>query len=358
MNQNTSPLQTLPLWPQNVNIFMKAFQLVRFGPAVHAFDLTEMPDPIPGDEEVMIETEGFGLNYADVMARLRLYNDCPPLPCVIGYEVVGRVSQKGKDCSDVEIGDRVTAFTRFGGYAEKVTTNHLAISKVGKEMPLGEAAALATQYCTAWYAAEETVRLHEGDKVLIHAAAGGVGNGLVQLCKRKGCEIYATAGSQEKLDFLRELGVDHTINYRQEDFFQYFKKKNIKLDVIFDSIGGDSMRKGWKLLDAGGRLVMFGAAKMSDATNIFKKISVGLGFGIYHPAQLMMSGKSLIGVSMLPLADHKPLVLKRCLDRVTELYRQGDLKPVVGGTFKASQLAEAHEFLANRKSIGKVVVTW
>ncbi len=337
---------------------MKAFQLTKFGSAEKAFQLTDMPEPLPKSDEVIIEVEGFGLNYADVMARLGLYQDCPPLPCVLGYEAVGRVSAKGAETTGVEIGDRVTSFTRFGGYAEKVAATHLGVAKIEDDVSIGDGAALATQFCTAWYAAEECVRLHKGDKVLIHAAAGGVGTGLVQLCKRHACEIYGTAGSQEKLDFIAELGVDHPINYKKEDFYDYFKRQNIKLDVVFDSIGGDYVRKAWKLLDAGGRLVMFGAAQMSDASNIFKKIGVGLGFGIYHPAQLLMAGKSLIGVGMLPLADEKPLTLKRCLDGVVDLYQKGELKPVVGGIFKADQLAEAHNFLANRKSMGKVVVSW
>ena len=160
----------------------------------------------------------------------------------------------------------------------------------------------------------------KGKSILWHAGASSVSIAGIQLSKLAGASaIYATASSQEKLDFIAELGVDHPINYKKEDFYDYFKRQNIKLDVVFDSIGGDYVRKAWKLLDAGGRLVMFGAAQMSDASNIFKKIGVGLGFGIYHPAQLLMAGKSLIGVGMLPLADEKPLTLKRCLDGVVDL---------------------------------------
>jgi NADPH:quinone reductase-like Zn-dependent oxidoreductase len=178
---------------------MKAFVLVKNGKPEVAFELQELPNPEPQPHEVVVETECFGLNFADIMARNGLYQDCPPLPTVIGYESVGKVVKLGKDVNSVAVGQRVVAFSRFGGYATHVTTDQRAVSPIPDDMDAGKACAFATQYCTAYYAAAEMTNLHEGDHVLIDAAAGGVGTALVQLAKRKNCIIYGGAGSDEKL---------------------------------------------------------------------------------------------------------------------------------------------------------------
>lgn len=340
---------------------MKAFQLTRFGSAEKAFQLKEFPDLQPRSHEVVVDVEAFGLNFADVVARLGKYRDCPPLPCVIGYEVVGRISKVGSNASEHKVGQRVVAFTRFGGYATQVRADRLGVVAIPETMNTGEAAALATQYCTAYYAAEEMVRLHEGDHVLVQAAAGGVGTALVQIAKHRKCIVYGGAGSDEKLDYLRKLGVDYPINYLKEDFYSAVKKimGENKPDVIFNSIGGKTARDGMKFLNTAGRMVCYGAA---DGTEIKNKWVAGLklawGFGLTFTPLLIMQSKSFIGVNMLRVADDKKLVLKRCLTQVVRWHEEGILKPHVGKVFSADNLAEAHQFLELRKSIGKVMVKW
>jgi NADPH:quinone reductase-like Zn-dependent oxidoreductase len=129
------------------------------------------------------------------------------------------------------------------------------------------------------------------------------------------------------------------------------------VDVIFDAVGGSYVKKGFRALAPGGRIVCYGAADISDK-NIFGKIATLLGFGIYHPIQFMNTSKALIGVNMLRIADNKPETLKRCLDNVVALYEKGVFKPVVGKVFPIAQLGEAHAFLESRKSTGKITVTW
>src|SRR4030095_5618452 len=217
---------------------MKAMYLVRTGDAAQAFELREAPTPEPAAGQVRVAVEGFGLNYADVSARQGLYQDAPPMPSVIGYEVVGRVDALGPGVENLTPGQRVTALTRFGGYATHAVTDARAVAAIAEDMDVGVAAALPTQGCTAYYMAEEMVRLHAGDHVLVHAAAGGVGTLLVQLCKRRGCVVYGTVGSDDKLPLLRDLGVDHPINYRSSDFAADVRRLRGAegLDVIFDSI--------------------------------------------------------------------------------------------------------------------------
>ena len=340
---------------------MKAVVLVRYGTADQAFEQREMPTPEPGAGQVRIAVDTFGLNYADVSARQGTYQDAPPIPCVIGYEVVGRVDKLGQDVTGPGVGTRVTALTRFGGYATQAVTDARAVVAIPDDMDDGIAAALPTQYGTAYFCAEEMVRLHEGDHVLVHAAAGGVGTALVQLCKRRGCVVYGTAGSDDKLKYLRQLGVDHPINYRTTDFADAVRRVrgNEGLDVIFDSLGGAAVRKGLQLLAAGGRIVCFGAAsRTTGSPQILRDIPFALSFGFPHPIPLMINSKAVIGVNMLRLSDQRPLALKRCLDAVVDLALTGTIKPTVGGRFAAADIAKAHAFLEGRGSIGKVVVSW
>ncbi len=336
---------------------MKAICLVKNGKANQAFEIREQEIPKPGPAEVLIKVQGFGLNFADVMARLGMYKDCPPLPAVLGYEVVGHVSAIGNEVKDVSLGQRVTALTRFGGYAEYAIGDPRAMAVIDEDLGIGEATALATQYCTAYYCADEMVRLHTGDKVLIHAAAGGVGIALIQLAKNKGCEIFGTA-STHKLDFLRSIGVDHPIDYRNVEFHTAVKKiaGEKSLDVIFDPIGGKNFKDGFNLLASGGRIITFGASEMTNANNAFKKIKFALQFGIFHPVQFVMNSKSILGVNMLRIADDRPNTFKRVIDKVIEMQKEGILKPVVAKVYNFDEIAEAHEFLASRQSIGKVAV--
>ncbi|MEJ7589886.1 MAG: zinc-binding dehydrogenase, partial [Ferruginibacter sp.] len=186
---------------------------------------------------------------------------------------------------------------------------------------------------TAWravhgYAAAEMVNLHQGDKVLIQSGAGGVGTALIQYAKYKHCEIFSTAGTPEKIKHLSEMGVHHPINYRTQDFKDTIRKvtKGKGVNVIFDAVGGRSVKQGFQSLSSGGRIVCFGAAGMND-TNIIGKLKAAVGFGIYHPLMFMMASKSMIGINMLRIADDHPSIVQRCLEAVMKLKEQGVFDP-------------------------------
>jgi NADPH:quinone reductase-like Zn-dependent oxidoreductase len=339
---------------------MKAIYIVKHGSADQAFEVRETPKPVPKPGEVLVKVEGFGLNFADVMARKGMYKDAPPIPSVIGYDVCGTIESVGSNVTDVAEGERVTAMTRFGGYAEYAITDARAVTRIPDSVNAAEATALTTQYCTAYFCAAEMVNLFAGDKVVIHSAAGGVGAGLVQYAKYKGCEIFATTGSSSKVELLKQMGADHIIDTSKVEFDEYIKEvtKGDGVDVIFDAVGADFIKRGIRVLAPGGRIVCYGAAQMSDSNNPFFQLGKAIQFGIYHPAIFMMSSKSLIGVNMLKMADGKPLVIKRCLENVVRLVEEGVFKPQGGKTFKAADIAEAHKFLESRKSTGKVVCVW
>lgn len=339
---------------------MKAIYIVKHGDVDEAFEVRETPKPVPKAGEALIKVEAFGLNFADIMARKGMYKDAPPIPSLMGYDVVGTVERVGSNVINLLEGDRVTALTRFGGYAEYAITDARAAAKISDKISVTEATALTTQYCTAYYCAAEVVNLFAGDKVLIHSAAGGVGTGLMQYALYKGCEVFATTGSSSKVELLKQMGAHHVINTSKVDFDEYIDEttKGDGVDVIFDAVGADFIKRGIKILNAGGRIVCYGAAQMTDASNVFSQLIKGIQFGIYHPAEFMMTSKSLIGVNMLKIADHKPEVLKRCLENVVRLVDQGVFKPQGGKTFKAQDIGAAHTYLESRQSTGKVACVW
>jgi NADPH2:quinone reductase len=344
------------------NIFkMKAIYLVRNGESREAFEIREAPIPVAGRGEVVVKVEASGLNYADVMARRGLYKAAPPKPSILGYDVAGTVHSIGPDTPGFKVGQRVAAMSRFGGYAEYALTQAGAIIPLPDSMEPALATSLATQASTAVYSSCFATRLYQGDRVLIHAAAGGVGTILVQLAKDKGCIVFGSA-SKSKHGYLKDIGVDFPIDSHSgnasEEVFQLLAGK--KIDVVFDNIGGQSFKKGLQMLGPGGRIVAYGAAAQNkgNKSSQFNNIRVGIGFGFHSPIGLIVKSQSILGVNMLALADHKPMVLKEVMDEVGRLTSQGIIRPTLGKAFPANQIAEAHDFLESRQSTGKIALLW
>ena len=341
---------------------MKAIFLVKNTTSDKAFELRETPMPIVEKGEVLIQCEGFGLNYADVMARQGLYKGAPPIPCVIGYDVVGKITEVFDEKDKGLIGKRVVGLTKFGGYAQFAKTDVTAITEIDDTLSISEATAIATQYCTAYFASSYITNLHKGDKVLIHAAAGGVGTALTQIAKAKGCETYGLTSSNKKIDYLKSNGLDHPINLKETDCQDQFMKlsNGIKADVIFNSMGGESIQKDMKILSVGGRLINYGAASISGKKpNLFTLLSLLRKTGKLKPLQLLGKSAGIIGVNMLSIADKKPELIGECLTAVVKLMKENkNIKPISGGEFSVDNIAEAHALLESRKSTGKIGVKW
>jgi NADPH2:quinone reductase len=340
---------------------MKAVILKTFGDPATAFETGQTAEPEMKTHQVLIRVEAFGLNFADVLARKGLYPETPPRPCVIGYEVVGRVEAQGSGVEGDFIGKRVLALTRFGGYASMVTTDYRAIAPIGEDFPADKALALGTQATTAYVCLEESMRLYQGDRVLVHAAAGGVGIILCQLALNRGCEVFGTASKKEKLDFLSDLGVQHPINYRESDYFDQVKKLlgSKRLDATFNSLAGKSVKKDLKLLGSGGKLVIFGAAsRVGESGGFFSSLKLLFGTGFYSPLSLIMRSKSIIGINILKLGDYKPEVVAKSMREVVHLAEQGVIDPVIHRSYEVKDIHQAHLDLENRNTIGKLAVYW
>lgn len=340
---------------------MRQLTLVKYGKAGEAFALNEVPTPSPETGHLLIEVEAFGLNFADVMARQGLYREAPPLPFVPGYEVVGRVVALGEGVESDWMGKRVVAFSRFGGYADHAQVDHRAAAAIDEAVHAGEACALATQYVTAYYMTDYSNHLRAGEVALIHAAAGGVGTALVQLCKRKSLFTIGLCGSAEKVPYLRDLGVELPICYKEQSYPDVIENQlgKRRVDYVFNTIMGNSFGVDRKLLNYGGKLFCFGGASRSGSKkHILNDLSFLVRTGFLSPLFMMMQSQSILGINMLRLADHRVDVIGTCLRELLELYRTGDIRPRVGGAFSAVEIAAAHEMLESGKSVGKIYVYW
>lgn len=340
---------------------MKAVFLTKFGTPEDAFEIRETEKPRQTKDQVLIKVEAFGLNFADVLARTGLYPSVPDRPCILGYEVVGTIVGQGADVPNELIGKRVVALTRFGGYAEFAATDYRAIGEISSDYPADKALALGTQYTTAYVCAVESMNLYPGDRILVHAAAGGVGIALCQLALNKGCEVFATAGSDEKIEFLKKLGVQHPINYRSSDYSEEIEKilKGKRLDASYNSLAGKSVKKDLKLLGSGGKLVIFGAAsRVGKAGGKLASIRLLLQTGFITPLALIMGSKTIIGINILNLGDSKPGLISKCMQKVIEMAEQKHVDPVIFSAVHVSKLNDSHSALEGRKTTGKLAVFW
>ena len=338
----------------------EAFFITKVGSPEQSFALLPLELESPNKGEVLIEVEAFGLNYADVMARRGLYREAPPFPCVVGYEVVGLVSEVGSESDKHLIGKRVIGFCRFGGYARHAITNNYAVVEVGGQ-PANELLALCTQAVTAFYMAEYLTPVHKIDNALIHAAGGGVGTILIQLAKLKGAIVIAKIGSENKREVVEKLGADLVVNYNDSDYAEQISKYlgDQRVDISFNPVAGSTFKKDMKLLGSGGRIVLFGGSELANGKwGIFSKLNFVRKMGLVLPIGLMMRSKNILGVNMLKIADNKPKVLEYCLTSVVELYNEGKIKPQKGGEYTSSSLNEAHSALERGKTTGKLSVRW
>lgn len=340
---------------------MKQIEITKYGSAKEAFQLKEKGDLVPKDGEVLIKAEGFGLNYADVMARTGLYKDAPPLPFVPGYEIVGKVIQRGKDVPAKFEGKRVVAFTRFGGYADHAVADFRGTAIIDESIPGGEACALATQYCTAYYMTDYVSSMHRGETALVHACAGGVGTALTQLCHLKGVVVIGLCSSREKVDYLKKMEVEFPINYEETNYTEYVESHlgKHRVDHVFNPVAGKSFKNDLKLLSFGGKIYCFGgSSRNGKGKSMLKDLIFLLRTGFVSPLFMMMKSQSVIAVNMLRIAENNIHIIGQCLHDLVQLWAKGEISPIVGGLFPVEDIAAAHELLESGKSKGKIYVQW
>ena len=331
---------------------MKAVVITEHGPP-EVLQVQERPDPVPGVGEVAIDVAAAGINFADTMARVGLYPDAPKPPMVVGYEVAGTVSALGSGVEGISEGDRVMAGTRFGGYAERAVAKVTDTAALPDELSFEQGAAIPVNYLTAYLGLVRFGTLQPGERVLIHAAGGGVGIAATQIAKHMGAEVLGTA-SPGKHDAIRSFGVDQAIDYTQPGWEDGLEK----VDVVMDALGGRSFRRSYDLLRAGGRLVAFGASSVmsGEKRNIVTAARAAVRMPRFNLIKQMSASKAVIGLNMLTLWDELG-TLEPYMDAVEKLLEEGALKPVVAESFSFDRAADAHRYISQRRNIGKVVLT-
>jgi len=326
-------------------------------------EVQERPDPQVAPGEVRIEVRAAGINFADLMARTGLYPDAPKTPCVVGYEVAGLIEAVGEGVEGHSVGDRVMAATRFGGHAELVTTAAGSVIPLPEGLSFEQGAAFPVNYATAYAGIVIMGGLREGNRVLIHAAAGGVGIAATQISRIRGAEIFGTA-SAGKHEAIRSQGVDHAIDYRNEDFEQVVDRitGGTGIDIAFDAIGPSSFRRDYRLLRPGGKLVCYGLSEAQPGEG--RSVATALkGLAAMTTATMpwwksmgiMNENKGVFGLNMLHWWDDEG-DMSRAIDPLLADLEDGKLEPVVAEAFPFERAADAHRFIHERRNVGKVVL--
>ena len=319
----------------------------------------EAADPEPGPGEVRVRTAAVGVNFADLLARIGLYPDAPKPPCVVGYEVSGTVDAVGAGVASLKVGDRVLALTRFGGYSDTIVAPEVQALPMPPGLTFEKAAAIPVNYITAWLMLVKLGALAKGERILIHAAAGGVGQAALQLARWRGAEVFGTA-SASKHERLKQLGVTHCIDYHTQDFEEEIRRitdgKGVHL--VIDAVGGRSFHKSYRSLAPLGRLFMFGVSSLApgETRNLFAAARGVLALGSFRPLPLMNDNRGVFGVNLGHLWD-QAAELHAMIEEILALVERGVLDPIVDRTFPLREAPAAHAYLQAHKNFGKVLLT-
>jgi len=313
---------------------MRAIQITEFG-GPEVLKVSDVPEPVAGDGQVLIAVDRAGINYADTHQVENSYLSRTELPLIPGGEVVGHTAD----------GRRVVALVGSGGYAEQTVAHAPYAWDVPEGVTDGQALALVLQGTTAWHLLKTSTHLQPGESVLVHAGAGGVGSLAVQLAKLWGAgRVIATASTEEKRKQVLELGADAAIDGAPEGLKDRILEANggKPVDIVLEMVGGPTLDESFAALARFGRLVTFGAASRQSATPI-------------DPARLMKGSKTIAGFW---LADcfRNPQLLGGPLAELFDLTSGGKLRPIVGGDYALSDVATAHEDLRARRTVGKLLL--
>ena len=335
---------------------MRQLVIPRYGPP-EVLEVREAPDPRVELGTVRIRVHAAGVNFSDLLARQGLYPDAPKPPCTIGYEVAGVVEDVGDGVTVPWRGEQVVAMTRFGGQSELVVVPASSVFPLPDGWSAEQGAAFPVVYLTAHHMLVRVAAVRQGETVLVHAAAGGVGLAIAELSRILRFRVLGLA-STSKHAVLREYGVE-PLDGRDPRWFDAVRAAapGGRVDVVLDGVGGDSWRHGYRLLAPGGRLVCYGASALSEGAqrNLLKTIWRLLRFPRFGPLGLMNDNKSVAGVSLGHLWKEQALLHPQ-VEALLGYAREGKLAPRVDRAFPLSEAAAAHRYIHERRNVGKVVL--
>lgn len=315
---------------------MKAVMITRPG-GPEVLELREAADPVAGDGEELVRVQAAGVNFADLMSASGSYHGTPPTPFVAGREFCGEREPDGQ---------RVMGYAQWGAFAEKVAARSELLWPVPAGWSAEEGAAFPVNYFTAYlgyWKAGLTEQSSTKARVLIHAVAGGVGTAAVQIGKLLGIEMYGTSSSEEKLARVKKLGLQHGINYKENDYEQAIKEltNGEGVDAVFEMLGGEHVAKGVRCLREFGRVIVYGNASGNKTE--------------FDPQILYARGSSVHGLWLTKLSRNRE-VMNAAWKRLSAWAAQGHLHPVIGKVLPWASAREAYQLLREGKNFGKVVL--
>ncbi|GAA3990056.1 NAD(P)H-quinone oxidoreductase [Streptomyces sp. NBC_01352] len=313
------------------------------GPEALVWD--EVPDPVPGEGEVLVEVAASAVNRADILQRQGFYNPPPGASPYPGLECSGRIAATGPGVSGWSVGDEVCALLAGGGYAEQVVVPAGQLLPLPKGVDLKQAAALPEVVATVWSNVFMIAHLRPGETLLVHGGSSGIGTMAIQLAKTAGAKVAVTAGTREKLERCAELGADILVNYREQDFVAEIKEATdgAGADVILDNMGAKYLDRNVKALAVNGRLAIIG---MQGG------IKAELNIGALLGKRAAISATSL---RARPLGE-KAAIVASVREHVWPLLDAGHVRPIVDREFPMSDAAAAHRVVEESGHIGKVLL--
>ncbi|HEX8693928.1 MAG TPA: zinc-binding dehydrogenase [Longimicrobium sp.] len=336
---------------------MRAIVLDRHG-GPRVLRVREVPDPAPGAGEVRVRVAAVGVNYAEILSRKGLYGWAPPMPYTLGMEAAGTIDALGAGVEGRAAGERVVVGAQHGAYAEKVVVPERQALPAIPGFSTEENAAFPVNYLTAWVALMEMARLRPTDRVLVTAAAGGVGTAAVQLAARFGCAVVGLAGSDAKLEAIRALGAEQAVNYRRPGFEERLRAAAGpgRFDVALEVVGGEVFRAVWPVLAPFGRVVVAGFASLAlQRWNPLSWLRTWRDLPRADIRSLAPASHGLLATHIGYLLDDPPR-LARVWEELTAFVAAHGIRPVVGATFSFDDMAGAHRLMESRRSVGKIVV--
>lgn len=313
------------------------------GPEALVWD--EVPDPEPGEGEVLIEVAASAVNRADLLQRQGFYDPPPGASPYPGLECSGRIAALGPGASGWAVGDQVCALLSGGGYAEKVAVPAGQVLPVPAGLDVRQAAALPETVCTVWSNVFMIAHLRPGETLLVHGGSSGIGTTAIQLAKAVGAKVAVTAGTQEKLDQCAALGADILINYREQDFVEEIKRATdgAGADVILDIMGAKYLERNVKALAVNGRVAIIG---------LQGGVKGELNIGVLLSKRAAISATSL---RARPLGE-KAAIVAAVREHVWPLVAAGHVRPVVDREMPMTEAAAAHQVLEESGHVGKVLL--
>ena len=307
--------------------------------------LEEVPGLIPGPGQVLISVQACGVNFPDTLIIQGKYQFKPDLPFSPGGEISGVVKQVGSDVDSLKIGDRVIAFSTWGGFAEELVVDQTRTVIISDKMDYERASAFVLTYGTSYHALKDRAHLREGETLLVLGASGGVGLAAIQLGKAMGATVIAAASNPEKLSACQENGADYVINYAQDDLRQSVKEitKGRGVDVIYDPVGGSFSEKALRDMSWGGRFLVVGFA-----AGEIPKVPLNIP---------LLKGCSVLGVFWGEFTKREPEANKQNNKELMNLFDQGKISPHLHRVYPLEKAGEALNELLQKRVIGKVVLS-